>query len=362
MREQAQIWQAGMSTEGGAEVCLQVPRSPGLPRSAHCVHPRPTSSTYPRAAPSIRATENRMPRWMTATSPGATRSSPNSVVISSAPCGQQQQQQQRPRSGAAGQGRADRRQPEQRPVRALHGDSQMGGLNSGTHCLPHSQTATAALALSPNPLPFLHTIAPAAAPAACRHLRWPGSSPPWRCWLCRCGWRSPPCLSHCSRQQRHKNRPREVNMYSLGARQGSKAWETVGPSSSTTTSCSSSSTTTTSQHRGHQQHRPVPHTSQSREAHLPAPQRVKSHPQPPPCQLLRHRHRHHLAARTQTHLPAPQMVNSPRTKSTGSAGIAKGRQRSWLGVTTPASKEAVRVSAGKLRGWKGSWVTEGRMR
>lgn len=45
------------------------------------------------------------------------------------------------------------------------------------------------------------------------------------------------------------------------------------------------------------------------------------------------------------HLPAPQMVNNPRTKSTGSSGMAKGRQRSWLGVTTPWLKSAVRLSA-----------------
>lgn len=62
------------------------------------------------------------------------------------------------------------------------------------------------------------------------------------------------------------------------------------------------------------------------------------------------------------HLPAPQTVNMPRTKSTGSAGIVHGRQRSWFGVTTPLAKSAVSVSAGKLSGWKGSCVTEGRMR
>jgi hypothetical protein len=45
------------------------------------------------------------------------------------------------------------------------------------------------------------------------------------------------------------------------------------------------------------------------------------------------------------HLPAPQMVSMPRTKSTGSSGMLKGRQRSWLGVTTPWWKSAVSVSA-----------------
>ncbi len=137
------------------------------------------------------------------------------------------------------------------------------------------------------------------------------------------------------------------------------------------------------------------------------------------------------------YLPAPQMVKSPRTKSTGSAGMPKGRHRcsaccqdlsvgssrklsftvladkstqaaamvsrashklaalrachsnrqcaiaespadspqgwgfcpttlapltSWFGVTTPWRKSAVRVSVGKLSGWNGSCVTDGRMR
>ena len=63
-----------------------------------------------------------------------------------------------------------------------------------------------------------------------------------------------------------------------------------------------------------------------------------------------------------TCLPAPHIVNMPRTKSTGSAGIGSGLQRSWLGVTTPRLKSAVSCSAGKFSGWKGSCVTEGRMR
>jgi hypothetical protein len=62
------------------------------------------------------------------------------------------------------------------------------------------------------------------------------------------------------------------------------------------------------------------------------------------------------------HLPAPQMVVRPRTKSTGAPGTGKGRQRSWLGVTAALVKSAVSVSVGNSRGWKGSWVTEGRMR
>ena len=61
------------------------------------------------------------------------------------------------------------------------------------------------------------------------------------------------------------------------------------------------------------------------------------------------------------HLPAPQTVSSPRMKSVGSAGMGKGRQRSWLGVTTPCLKSAARPT-GKLMGWKGSCVTEGRIR
>jgi hypothetical protein len=64
------------------------------------------------------------------------------------------------------------------------------------------------------------------------------------------------------------------------------------------------------------------------------------------------------------YLPAPHTVNSPRTKSTGSAcvGMGNGRHRSWLGVTTPRLKLAVRPSVGKSSGWNGSCVTEGRMR
>ena len=39
------------------------------------------------------------------------------------------------------------------------------------------------------------------------------------------------------------------------------------------------------------------------------------------------------------YLPAPQMVVSPRMKSvSASVGMVKGRQRSWLGVTTACSK------------------------
>lgn len=42
--------------------------------------------------------------------------------------------------------------------------------------------------------------------------------------------------------------------------------------------------------------------------------------------------------------------------------MARGRQRSWLGVTAAASKLLMMVSTGKSSGWKGSCVTEGRMR
>lgn len=62
------------------------------------------------------------------------------------------------------------------------------------------------------------------------------------------------------------------------------------------------------------------------------------------------------------HLPVPHTVLSPRTQSTGSEGTGKGLQRSWFGVMVPPEKSAVRESLGKLTGWNGSWVTEGRMR
>ena len=61
-------------------------------------------------------------------------------------------------------------------------------------------------------------------------------------------------------------------------------------------------------------------------------------------------------------LPAPQTVNRPRTKSTKSVGTLKGRQRSWLGVMSARSKSPLNTSIAKSSGWKGSCVTEGRMR
>mmetsp|Transcript_68169 Transcript_68169/g.215652 ORF Transcript_68169/g.215652 Transcript_68169/m.215652 type:complete len:204 (-) Transcript_68169:236-847(-) len=62
--------------------------------------------------------------------------------------------------------------------------------------------------------------------------------------------------------------------------------------------------------------------------------------------------------------PAPHMVVMPRTKSVFSSGsgIVGGRHLSWLGVAVARLKSATICSTGKLRGWKGSCVTEGRIR